>query len=94
MKLTRGGQRAWKFNVRNGYDRVQYAYVCTFEGHSIFLDGVDGSIGNDRLASLHNGCNVDLLPLDWNLTECCQTIKMHIRKHVLLQRCKYPLWIH
>ena len=44
-------------------------YVHTFKGHSIFLDGVDGGIGNDRLASLQDGCNVDLLPLDWDLTE-------------------------
>jgi hypothetical protein len=68
MGLTRRSQRTFGFNVRNGRNkRLGYAY--TFEGHSVFLDGIDGGIGNDRLASLQNGRNVNLLPLDWDLTD-------------------------
>lgn len=65
-------------------------YVFTFEGHGVSLDGVDSSIWNDSLTSLQNGRNVNLLPLDWDLTEHCQTIKMYIQKYILWQRCKYP----
>jgi len=74
MGLTRCSQRTFGCNIRNGLNSA--TRTRTFEGHGIFLDGVNGSIGNDRLPSLQDGCNVNLLPLDWDLTESFQTMKM------------------
>ena len=67
MRLTWCGQRTFGCNIRNGPNNT--TCIRTFKGHSVFLDGVNGSIGNDRLPSLQDGCNVNLLPLDWDLTE-------------------------
>lgn len=50
----------------SGYPK-RYTEKRTLEGHSIFLDGVDGVVRNDGLTVLQDGCNADFLPLNRDL---------------------------